>query len=357
MATRKKLKINRTGEIKSERKKSKTSKTSRAVADDNEGEEDRKARLKRIFGEMQFSIENILTMSATGFVLMPAGALYEKKLLKEAKEVLERCHVYIVGTLPKVEFIEARREGRIITAVYEAEGVRYALALPPLPDGAKMVSHKDGAWTLTSRDGRTATLSKPSVILQLVAGGMPNLFEVLYVGQAFGKNGSRHAVTRLLKHETLQEISIKGIPSDRELFLCLLEVGMKRSLATVINPFAKNKKNADKRIEDGLHILRYTTEVERTALYEAALIRYFRPQFNEKLKDSFPSTNFKHLKKSYKQDIGGVAAELDLIKAPFVLFSDDQEPNPTHLAYFDLHKDEDRKLFFSKNTEKTKSDD
>ena len=37
-------------------------------------------------------------------------------------------------------------------------------------------------------------------------------FVVKYIGQAYGKEGSRNAIDRLLKHETLQKISLKGIP-------------------------------------------------------------------------------------------------------------------------------------------------
>jgi len=38
-------------------------------------------------------------------------------------------------------------------------------------------------------------------------------FEVKYIGQAYGDAGSRNALDRLLKHETLQKIALNGAPN------------------------------------------------------------------------------------------------------------------------------------------------
>src|SRR3546814_13698990 len=77
-------------------------------------------------------------------------------------------------------------------------------------------------------------------------------FDVLYIGQAYGKDGSRNALDRLLKHETLQRISVKGVPSDRRLTLLMLEIEPGNRMITFMNPWAENKKDGSARISPGL---------------------------------------------------------------------------------------------------------
>ena len=47
-------------------------------------------------------------------------------------------------------------------------------------------------------------------------------FEVIYVGQGYGKGGSRNAIDRLRSHETLQMIALKGVPDGHMLHILLL---------------------------------------------------------------------------------------------------------------------------------------
>lgn len=171
-------------------------------------------------------------------------------------------------------------------------------------------------------------------------------FEVKYVGQAYGQDGSRNAVDRLLKHETLQKIALKGVPDGHQLTLLLLAVQPENQLFTVMNPFAKNKDGSGERIKAGLEKLYNTTEIERISIYEAALIRYFYPDFNKEFKDSFPSTNLKILQDCYKKDFSAVVAEICIDDLPFQLFSGAVEQSFYHIAKHDLHQDKDRRAFF-----------
>jgi hypothetical protein len=65
-------------------------------------------------------------------------------------------------------------------------------------------------------------------------------FKVKYVGQAYGKDGSRSAVDRLLKHEMLQPIALDGAPEGYRITLLLLSIQPGNQLITVFNPFAKD---------------------------------------------------------------------------------------------------------------------
>ena len=172
------------------------------------------------------------------------------------------------------------------------------------------------------------------------------LFDVKYVGQAYGQDGSRHALDRLLKHETLQRISLMGAPAEHKLGILMLSVQPANRVMTFINPFAKEQDDGT-RVKSGIDKLFNTTEAERISLFEASLIRYFNPQYNKEFKNSFPSTNLKILQDCYDKDFSAIVAEICLDALPFQLMSSVVQPKNYHIAKHDLHKDADRRAFFS----------
>ncbi len=99
-----------------------------------------------------------------------------------------------------------------------------------------------------------------------------------------------------------------------------------------MNPYAQNTEDGPSRIRQGLDKLYNTSEAERISLYEAALIRYFYPDFNKEFKDSFPSTNLKILQDCYEKDFAAVIAEICIDELPFHLWSSSVPPKLHHLA-------------------------
>jgi hypothetical protein len=172
-------------------------------------------------------------------------------------------------------------------------------------------------------------------------------FNVLYIGQAFGEDGSRNALDRLKKHETLQKIAVKGIPQSSVLTVLMLAVEPSHQLVTMFNPWAKNQSQSSARIKKGLDKLFGTDEAERTTLYEASLIRYFQPPFNKEFKNSFPSTNMKVLAQCYDKDFSAVVAEISIDRLPYRLFSGVAPRKVDHIAKHDLHTDAARRVFFT----------
>jgi hypothetical protein len=169
---------------------------------------------------------------------------------------------------------------------------------------------------------------------------------VQYIGQAYGTDGSRNALDRLRKHETLQKIAVQGIPDGYRLQTLLLEVLPETTLVTLFNPWAEKQDQGKARIAAGLDKLFGTDERERISLFEAAFIRYFRPPFNERFKDSFPSTNMSVLRECYSKDFSAVVAEIGFDGLPYELFSNEIRPRHHHIASYDLHTEEKRKVFF-----------
>jgi hypothetical protein len=135
------------------------------------------------------------------------------------------------------------------------------------------------------------------------------------------------------KHETLQKIAVQGVPEGYRLELILLEVVPATRVITMFNPKAEDRNQGGKRIKAGLDKLFGTDEKERVSLLEAAFIRYFRPPFNEKFKDSFPSTNMKVLKDCYAKNFSAVIAEIGFDELPYKLCSGQVEAKDHHRRF------------------------
>ena len=246
--------------------------------------------------------------------------------------------------MPRIVFEEARLENGTLSLFLSALGATYEVKYEcPRNVGLQFV---DGVYHLVDPSGSKYWPNPNDVQLRLSLLSKVIDFDVKYIGQAYGKDGSRNALDRLLKHETLQKISLRGIPETHRLTLLLLTIIPNSMLFTAFNPFAKNKDDDGSRIRAGLDKLFGTDEQERITLYEASLIRYFSPEYNLEFKNSFPSTNLKVLQDCYDKDFSAVVAEICIDELPFRLKSDCVKPAMHHIAKHDLHKDQDRKSFF-----------
>ncbi|RQM78587.1 hypothetical protein EHZ47_00305 [Aeromonas jandaei] len=299
---------------------------------------------RTLMAGQKYDIEHSLGMYAIDYCTLPAEGIYDKEMLAPIMEIIKKCHIYLIGLTPIIRLTDAKQENSLLTLNY-AIGNEHQIIEIDLPEGFKLISEGD-KFCVENPNGERSWPADIWISKKLKDGtGLVN-FEVKYIGQAYGKDGSRNAIDRLLKHETLQKISLKGVPAGYRLSLLLLAIQPNNQLLTMMNPFAKNKENGASRIKAGLDKLFGTTEQERITLYEASLIRYFFPEFNKEFKDSFPSTNLKVLQDCYDKDFSGVVAEICIDELPFKLFSSHVEAKAHHIAKHDLHKDETRQMFF-----------
>jgi len=303
-----------------------------------------KIKKDELLGNALFDVEHALDMYATSFCTIPAEFIYEKEALAPLMSVIETCHIYIIGLVPKIDFIEAKQNSNKLSLIFSILDNKYTLE-SDVPDGLELHQDDESCY-LSNEQGERFWPDELEIQRCLCHESNVVNFEVQYIGQAYGKDGSRNAIDRLLKHETLQKIALKGAPDGYKLTLLLLEVQPFNLMFTVFNPHAKNKDEDSSRIKSGLDKLYGTTEQERIALYEAALIRYFSPTFNKEFKNSFPSTNLKILQDCYEKDFAAVIAEICIDELPFKLFSESIAVSNYHIAKHNLHKDEDRKIFF-----------
>lgn len=115
--------------------------------------------------------------------------------------------------------------------------------------------------------------------------------EVLYVGQSYGIEGARTAPGRLKNHSTLQGIYAEAIrrSPDQEIWLLLwsfeqlLYMSFDGSQDTYGTTLDEDDAHINQVLETGI------TEQQQINFTEAALIRYFEPEYNKLYKDSFPN--------------------------------------------------------------------
>ena len=302
-------------------------------------------KFEKFMASKKFDVEHALGMYAYSFCDLPAEGIYNSEMLNKMRDVLENCHIYLVGYVPRMDLKSINQSDNIATFQVEVLGRQYPVELE-VPDGLSL-RQEDGWWFFSNASGDRFNPPTEKIAEALAYQHDCSTFEVVYVGQAYGKDGSRNAIDRLKKHETLQKISLKGVPEGYRLQLLLLEIHPSNQLFTSFNPFAQETDEGEDRIKKGLDKLFGTSEKERITLYEAALIRYFQPQYNKEFKNSFPSTNMKILSDCYDKDFACLVAEICFENFHYKLFSQSVEKKFDHVVNIPLHTEEERRIFFS----------
>lgn len=295
------------------------------------------------FEGKKFSVENCLSLFACSYVIMPAFSLYDQEKVDEFRKAVPKCHVYFIGLVPVIKTTRVKISDTTLETVHALGGKEYTIDWGCPPDlnldltTEQSLSELQVAELLPDEERLVKRLSEEFNAIT---------FEVLYIGQSLGKDGSRNAFDRLLHHETLQKIAVQGFPSNFQLYVLLIEISAQTQLIAHINPKAKNKTDTLSRFSLGWEKVKNTSEAERTALYEASMIRYFKPKYNKEFKNSFPSTNLKILSDCYDKDFVGIVAEFDFGNIPMKLFSECVAPSPVHVAKHHFTGDYDRQMFF-----------
>ena len=160
---------------------------------------------KDVFEKACFDIEHALNMYAFSFCTIPAEGIYDKQALASLGSVLEKCHIYLIGYTPRIDFVGAEQKDQHLLLSFEILSQKYVLDYE-LPKGLSLKADGD-LWYLDDGSGGRFWPSKSEMQTKLTASTDVINFEVKYVGQAYGKDGSRSAIDRLIKHETLQKIS------------------------------------------------------------------------------------------------------------------------------------------------------
>lgn len=171
--------------------------------------------------------------------------------------------------------------------------------------------------------------------------------EVLYVGQAFGKGGSRTAIDRLKNHSTLQAIYAEAAnrSPDQETWLLLWHFS--ESLITSIDPrSATTATPADEKKHQNRVLSRLISHQQTVNFTEAALIRYFAPAYNTMFRGSFPNPAHTTYRDCYDLDLNMINVELHTDDINTELWSADVKSSWFHNATFHFETSAERRSMF-----------
>lgn len=292
--------------------------------------------------------------ASKGVARFPAADLHRNVVLtKEEEKIIRDCHIYFICRQPFYSFdpndfrVRGNRvQGRLVRKVAgKIERFPFSFDVEPTIANKIVVAPYPHRSLLAPPPMNTHWPA--SFVAAMLGRADRNLlkFEVLYVGQAFGREGDRDAMRRLGNHETLQKILAVGATDfpDDEISIVTFAFDEPR-----VYTITDDRSPA----EDGLDHLRNIMEnplskAEQVSLIEAGLIRYFKPEYNNKLKETFPSDGQKLLARLYATDIAGLVVEINTEDAHARLWSPTRGDGEHHIATFDLHDPRVRQSFFT----------
>ncbi|QGG55027.1 hypothetical protein [Paenibacillus sp. B01] len=168
--------------------------------------------------------------------------------------------------------------------------------------------------------------------------------EVLYIGRAFGskETPTRNVFDRLQHHETVQKIySERSWDSDIWLTAWRFTPNSiaffdpnepSDDLRSYIHNLVESKKNNTRFLQ--------VSAKQNIAVAEAALINYFKPPYNDKFKNNFPSPAHEY-KECYELDLDYVIVELDTSGLGFRLWSQEVDVKKEHFIQYTFDSKQD----------------
>lgn len=139
-------------------------------------------------------------------------------------------------------------------------------------------------------------------------------YEILYIGQAYGKRGERTALTRLSSHSTLQKILIdcQSKYANKQIYILLLEMTplLNMSFDGLSKKYTTSNKEDWEHTEQVLSNLPEDQQVIN--ITEAALINYFKPLYNVNFVENFPDPKHKGYQQYFNLDYNCLTVEIDL---------------------------------------------
>ncbi len=200
-------------------------------------------------------------------------------------------------------------------------------------------------------DGTQISAAKASLLASLNRVNMgDNLaLEVLYIGQSYGVEGSRTSLDRLRKHETLQAIYSRAAAETPDLEVWILLWHITPNTLLMFDGASKDYLVDDK--EDDQHLDQVlsapVSDQQIINLCEAAMIRYFRPEFNIRFKDSFPSPAHSTYAECYSLDLNSISIEVESEDVNVHIWSSAaSRASQRHFATFPLHSSAERRSMF-----------
>ncbi len=303
------------------------------------------------------NLENLISLKARCLVLKQQDTFTDPEKVVELRKL--PLHIYMICRSPKI-LLDANnslvtKENINWNFYTNLKGIRKDIFVSILNRSDQQITEVDCPYPYNyfhtysdnksfRSEGKTNLLFRHSSAQNEVYYDEANL-EVLYVGQAFGKNGSRITIDRLQSHEKAQKIYFDTQNKYPDYEIWFLSLTFEPTLITVFNP--RSFYNPDQMHVDLEHQVKIeTTPIsldQQITILEAALISYFgTSEFNKEYLD-FPSNKHISYKEAYDLDFNSVGFELSTNSVFSKLFSKTVDPNFLHYKKFFLHSDTERK--------------
>ncbi|MBR9970892.1 hypothetical protein [Magnetospirillum sulfuroxidans] len=311
-------------------------------------------------GKRQFFTETCLGFCSRGLLAVnPAHIERIEDQPEEARQLARDCHIYLICRRPSLTL----KPGSISLGDGVCRGViiinelgrmrEVSFKLNGIPDNFHCM--KESAYPYkkieafdVGGDLLWSALINMALPMMVLADNSIRNLEVCYVGQAYG-DGTRSAADRLKSHSTLQKVLADSAMERPDLEVVLLMFQYEQQVF-----FSFDGRSSDapppeadgNRIGDTLDGVPLD-EKKTIAIVEAGLIRYFRPEYNIKLRDWYPKEGQKLLDECYELDFSGLIVEINTENAASPIYSSSRAPGIHHIANFDLHDPEVRRSFFA----------
>ncbi|MDM1503788.1 hypothetical protein HX071_16545 [Myroides marinus] len=167
--------------------------------------------------------------------------------------------------------------------------------------------------------------------------------EILYIGQAFGRKNTKKIDYRLKRHEKLIEIQAENSSkrTNQEILILGIQIRVK-DIAMIYSSLDNNSILSNKEINNIVNnSKKRASKKQEISLFEAALINYFKPKFNEDFVNNFLVKTAKSYNEIFNLPINIFSINIDTESIGSRLYSEHiKEPKFIHFKKYFTDKDE-----------------
>ena len=180
---------------------------------------------------------------------------------------------------------------------------------------------------------------------------LPSDLEIMYIGQAFGKEGKRKIDDRLSNHEKLLEVALSIVNSTTTEEILIIGLTMESNdLGTLFTALMDDNSNSIT-MEAMLDLQKKAqmrlSDNQALTVFEASMIRYFQPHYNTEYKKTFPKFGVVSYNELYKTKFDYCAFSIDTHPIGMRIYSKAvSERRYIHYMHFPLTTKNDKKSFF-----------
>lgn len=274
----------------------------------------------------------------------------QQNIVRPFEHMFADCNLYLVTRRPRTyvlpNTVRIRRSGRLTGKfAIDIGGVnrKHRFEFPlRLPDDDKLTWARNlprDYYQITDRSGSAVFHGDPWGLLLLSTGFAPALaeHEVVYVGHSVGNKHERNSLDRVTRHETIQQIYADHFGQDYDIFISMVYIDGSTSMFqlstttdfTMSSPHVSELTSRAFRNDRSIY-------AESVRIAEAALISYFKPEYNTNHKHNFPHKPTKISELLTRYNYTNLTITLDSSDTGITLWSPARNPRYFHHLTFRL---------------------